>query len=298
MYRNFCSREEAQNLFEIENERQLNERLKTQDKLRKEDPLWDKKRSRNCIEFWLKKGLSKENAEIEVKKVMDEIHQKTSNKLKSNPEKYASKYPTKVDYYIERGFSEKEAKEKISKIQNRFSLKICIEKYGKEEGQKIFSDRQNKWLDTLNSKTEEEKIEINRKKLFNNSGYSKVSQELFWRIYDSFQNNDIRFEELNSEIIRYDKSNKKHYKYDYVDFTNKKCIEFNGDYWHCNPTKYNEDFIHPIMNIKAKQIWEKDIKKNKWMEERGYQILIIWESEYKKNPQQILEKCIRFINDK
>jgi G:T-mismatch repair DNA endonuclease (very short patch repair protein) len=118
----------------------------------------------------------------------------------------------------------------------------------------------------------------------------------FWRLYDNFQNNDIKFEELNSEIIRYDKLNKKHYKYDYVDFTLKKSIEFNGDYWHCNPIKYNEDFIHPIMNMRASEIWEKDAKKHKWLEERGYQLLIIWESEYRKYPQETFQKCLDFFN--
>ena len=53
MYRNMCSREEAEKLFKSENKRQLEERIRTQNKLRKKDPLWDKKRSRNCIEFWL-----------------------------------------------------------------------------------------------------------------------------------------------------------------------------------------------------------------------------------------------------
>jgi hypothetical protein len=298
MYKNMCSREEAENLFNIENKRQLIERIKKQNELRILDPSWDKKRSRNCIEFWINKGYSEEEAKIEVKKVMDEIHQKTSKKLKSNPEKYASKYPTKIEYYLDKGMTAEDAKIKISEIQNRFSLNKCIEKYGKEDGVRIFLDRQNKWMLTMENKTDEEKIEINRKKLFNNSGYSKVSQSLFWRIYDHFQNNDIRFEELNSEIIRYDKENKKHYKYDYIDFTSKKCIEFNGDYWHCNPIKYDENYIQPIMKVSAREIWQKDHLKNKWNIDRGYKVLTIWESEYRKYPQQTLEKCIRFINEK
>ena len=297
MYKNMCSREEAERLYELENKRQLEKRIKTQNKLRKQDPLWDKKRSRNCQEFWIEKGLSKEEADIEVKKVMDDIHKKTSIKLKSNPEKYASKYPTKVEYYIERGFKPEEAIDEISKIQNRFSFEKCIEKYGYDEGHVVFSDRQKKWKETLDNKTEEEKIEINRKKLFNNSGYSKVSQKLFWLIFDNFQNNNIRFEELNSEIIRYDEENKRHYKYDYVDFTNKKCIEFNGDYWHCNPKKYNENFQHPIIKSSACEIWNKDYLKIKWLENRGYQVLTIWESEYRKNPNETLQKCLDFLNN-
>jgi hypothetical protein len=297
MYRFNCSRADAEILFEKENVRQLEQRVKSHQKLRDADPLWDKRRSRNCQEFWISKGLSVEDAKIEVDKVMKEIHEKTSHKLKSNPDKYANKYPTKVEYYLKRGFTETEAKEKISIIQNRFSLKGCIEKFGESVGTLVWKKRQEKWKHTLDSKTDSEKIEINKKKLMNNSGYSKISQDLFWRVYDNFQSNDIHFEELNSEIIRYDKENKKHYKYDYVDFTTKKCIEFNGDYWHCNPMKYNEEFTHPIIKIKAKEIWEKDSLKNEWITQRGYKVLTIWESEYKKNPQQILEKCIKFIHE-
>jgi hypothetical protein len=32
------------------------------------------------------------------------------------------------------------------------------------------------------------------------------------------------------------------------------------------------------------------------IESKGYKVLTIWESEYRNNPQQTLEKCIKFIN--
>lgn len=297
MYRKFVSREEAEVIFEKENKRQLEERIKTQKKLRKNDPLWDKKRSRNCKEFWIEKGFSEEDAINKSKEVMNEIHEKTSHKLKSNPKKYASKYPTKVEYYLKKGYTESEAKKKISKIQNRFSKEICIQKYGDRKGIEIWLKRQEKWINTMDSKSDEEKVEINRKKLFNNSGYSKISQELFWKIHSNYKSNNIHFEELNCEVIRYDKKNEKHYRYDYVDFTLKKCIEFNGDYWHCNPIKYNENFNHPIIKMSANEIWEKDKMKIEWMENRNYSVLTIWESEYRKHPEETLKKCLSFLDE-
>ncbi len=296
MYRNMCSREEAGLLFEKENQRQLEERLKTQRSLRKEDPLWDKKRSRNCKEFWIEKGYSEEEAILKSKEVMNEIHEKTFKKFKENPEKYASKQPTRIEYYIKKGHTEEEAKKLISERQTTFSLDICIEKHGEEKGKVIWEERQRKWLDNLDSKSEEEKIEINRKKLFNNSGYSKISQKLFWEIHESYKLNNINFEELNSEVIRYDKINKKHYRYDYVDFTLKRCIEFNGDFWHCNPSKYNENYFHTIIKKTAKQLWENDSDKIKWLNSRGYEVLTIWESEYRKKPKETLEECLNFLN--
>jgi hypothetical protein len=188
MYRNMCSRIEAEKLFDIENQRQLAERTKTQNELRKIDPDWDRKRSRNCKEFWLNKGYSEEEAITMSKEVMDEIHLKTSIKLKSNPEKYAHKYPTKKEYYLQRGFTEEEANNKISSIQNRFSLEICIEKYGQIDGLKKWKERQLKWMNTMSSKSEAEKLDIiKRKSSYCKKNYSWISQKLFWKIYESYK---------------------------------------------------------------------------------------------------------------
>lgn len=297
MYKEMCSKDEAEILFK-QHKSQVNElKIRAQDELRKSDPSWDKKRSRNCKEFWLNKGFSEEEALEKTKEVMKEVHEKTSFKLKSNKEKYKTKYPTKVEYYVNKGFSIDEAKKIISERQKTFSLDICVQKYGQVMGEKVFKERQYKWMSNLDSKPIEEKIEISRKKLMNHSGFSKISQKLFWSIFDNFQNNNIRFEELNSEIVRYDKEYKMHYKYDFVDFTTKKCIEFNGDYWHCNPNKYDESFIHPVSKIKALDVWKKDELKIKWMEDRGFKVMTVWEHDYKENPQQVLNKCIEFIHE-
>jgi very-short-patch-repair endonuclease len=296
MYRNMCSREESEILFKLENERQLKQRTKTQRELRSSDPLWDKKRSRNCKEFWIERGYNEEEAILNVKEVMDEIHKKTSIKLKSNPEKYASKYPTKIEYYLERGYSEEEAKVKISEIQNKFSLQKCIEKYGKIDGLKLWKDRQIRWMNTMNSKTDSEKLDIlKRKSSYCKKNYSWISQQLFWSIYRNLSiKENIYFNDLNAEFII---SRDKTFIYDFVDNNSKKVIEFNGDYWHCNPEKYDKDYYHKHLKLYAKERWENDRIRNEKTFEYGYKILTIWESEYRKNPQQILEKCIKFIND-
>lgn len=295
MYRKICSREEAEKLFIIENGRQLKERIKSQNELRKNDSLWDKKRSRNCIEFWLNKGFTKDESEIKVKEVMKEIHQKTSKKLKDNPEKYAYKFPTKVEYYLKKGFSEEEGIKKISEIQNRFSLEKCIEKYGNEDGEKVWLNRQERWINTLNLKTEEEKIEINKKKL-TGAQYSPISQRLFWDIYNLVGNDKTKFAEQKKEFYLLS-DDKKWFAYDYVDMIRKKCIEFNGDFWHCNPEVFSSDDVHRVKNKKASDIWKIDEDKINSIKNIGYDILVIWESEYRKNPEETLKKCINFLNN-
>jgi hypothetical protein len=295
MYRNFISQEEAEKLFEIENKKNSELVKEAQSKKREEDPLWDKKRSRNCKEFWILKGYSEDDAILKVKEVMNEIHEKTFKKFKMNPEKYASKYPTKIEYYLERGYSEEEARIKISERQVTFSLKKCKEKHGEEEGKKIWEDRQRKWLDNLNSKSEEEKIEINRKKV-SGAYYSPISQTLFWDLYNIVGNSKTKFAELNKEFHILNESNL-WFSYDYVDMKRKKCIEFNGDFWHCNPSNFEPDYLHRVKNKTASEIWKSDEDKINLIKKLNYDILVVWESEYRKNPQQTLEKCIKFIND-
>ena len=68
MYRNMCSREEAELLFEIENKRQLDERIKTHNKLRNEDPNWDKKKKSQLYRVLAEKRIVYGSCQIEGKR--------------------------------------------------------------------------------------------------------------------------------------------------------------------------------------------------------------------------------------
>jgi hypothetical protein len=66
-------------------------------------------------------------------------------------------------------------------------------------------------------------------------------------------------------------------------------IEFNGDYWHCNPNKYDENYLNTKKNKTAKEIWEYDKNKLDLSNELGYINEVIWEQDYKKTPNIINE---------
>ncbi|MEK7499449.1 MAG: hypothetical protein AAB649_02490, partial [Patescibacteria group bacterium] len=56
-------------------------------------------------------------------------------------------------------------------------------------------------------------------------------------------------------------------------FREKKLIvEFNGDYWHCNPQKYAADFFHKNKQKTAQEIWEEDAKRQQVLEKNGYKV--------------------------
>lgn len=69
-------------------------------------------------------------------------------------------------------------------------------------------------------------------------------------------------------------------------------IEFNGDYWHCNPIKYEKDYFHQVKNMTAEQLWEYDKNKIDLIKSKGYNLEVVWESDYKKN-QNIINKILK-----
>jgi G:T-mismatch repair DNA endonuclease (very short patch repair protein) len=66
-------------------------------------------------------------------------------------------------------------------------------------------------------------------------------------------------------------------------------IEFNGDYWHCNPIKYSPDYFNKKKCMLAKDIWEYDKNKLYLAKNNGYACEVIWETDYKKNNNIVLE---------
>lgn len=69
-------------------------------------------------------------------------------------------------------------------------------------------------------------------------------------------------------------------------------IEYNGDYWHCNPKKYVADFLNKKKNMTAKELWKQDEKKKNIAIENNYKFIVIWESDYKKNKEVEIQKIL------
>lgn len=67
-----------------------------------------------------------------------------------------------------------------------------------------------------------------------------------------------------------------------VDFINKKTnhiIEINGDYWHCNPKIYADDFMHPYFKMTAMERRKLDEQRQAYLESLGYTVTVVWESD-------------------
>jgi len=66
-------------------------------------------------------------------------------------------------------------------------------------------------------------------------------------------------------------------------------IEYNGDYWHCNPNKYGPEFFNQKKNKYAKEIWLDDENRLQLIKNCGYNLEVIWEEDLKYNNNKILD---------
>lgn len=226
-----------------------------------------------CIEFYEKRYpyLSKE----EQLNMFNEFHKKISEKTKYF-------LNNKLECLLNKGLSIEDAKNRIEYLRYcaAFSLEKCIEKYGEKEGKEFWENRQRKWKESLRKNF----IEYGDGR----SPQSKFAKKFIIDICKYF-NIDIPTKE------KYITKNKKHYAYDLC--IGKAIIEFQGDFWHCNPTIYSEDFINNVSKLSAKEIWYKDELKKECAESLGYSVLYIWESDSISDYNKELNKCISFINN-
>ena len=250
--------------------------------------LFFKQRSQFSIEYWLKRGYSEEEGQQKISELQRKNSLRCSNKKKQNPEQYKDINSNQIGYWLKQGYSKDEAMEKVKERQSTFTLEKCIQKYGEIEGRKRFEERQKKWQNTLHDNGNM------------TVGYSKISQDLF-NVLLNFYEDDLKdyifYGSKNREyIIRHNGIN---YLYDFVDLNQRKIIEFNGVVYHAKPTLYKENDI-PIKfkgnYLTAKDIWEKDKIKANIAIENKFDILIIWEDEYKNNIEETIIKCKKFLN--
>jgi DNA-binding transcriptional MerR regulator len=243
-------------------EKNVNSKSKTTEKTRKE-------RSPFSKEFYDKKNIPQEQRAIFIK-----------DALKNR------EFDTRLEYYTKRGFSLEEAKKMLKDRQTTFSLEKCIKKYGEIEGTKKWKERQEKW-----------KRKVFNKNTHISKGISKLSEEIISKILFYNVNKDVLLYDKNEKFI-YDKDKHCVYKYDLTNKTNKRIIEVNGIFWHCKEGIYKEDYFHKIKNKTAKEIREMDAIKYDLAKTFGYKILIIWEDDYKNNPEETIKKCVSFIYEK
>ena len=203
-----------------------------------------------------------------------------------------------VKYWIKKGYSEDEAKQRVSERQRTFTLEKCIAKYGEEDGIKRYTERQTKWSAKIEEQYQQglfSKIPHSQ----NSNIYSKFEKDIVDNIIESldidindiycYKTSQFRLENTNEDCKN------KIFSYDLT--IGNKIIEFNGDFWHMNPDMYDSDYVHPYSNFSAEEKWEIDEIKLNCAFQNGFEVLTIWEQEYNENKEATIQKCVEFLTN-
>lgn len=211
-------------------------------------------------EFWVeKKGLSESEAKRRARQNQSEAHKNR------NSESYESIWQT--EFWMDKGLSEEKAKQKVSEIQSRNSKNAS-----RFEGKSHTEESKRKIASSMSSVIDGKKSEwIDH---FNSKGFgSKLERE----VADWIQQNITSDIEQNVEVETGD----------VVDIlAGNKIVEVYGDFWHCHPDMFDENDDHPVLEQTAETIRKQDEERKRRIEQNGYEVMKVWETEWNDNEQE------------
>ena len=79
-------------------------------------------------------------------------------------------------------------------------------------------------------------------------------------------------------------------------------MEFYGDFWHMNPKLFKNTSINSVNKKSAEEIWSIDKIRNEALKSLGWDVIIVWESEFKNNPigtvESVTKKILEIVVEK
>ena len=204
---------------------------------------------------------------------------------------------------MNKGFTEEEAKEKIVELMPKSNVEWFIEKYGEEEGKKRFLARSEKYKNTMNSKSDEEKIEIIKKRAKRPHKISKSSIKFFKEVLRRLESENIIFDNKRifmdtNEYMLYDHKMTTVYFYDFCLKDLMIIIEFNRIMYHPHYTITGDDLENwssLFYKIPGPVQRARDLRKEELAKENGFDYLVIWDND---EIESSINKAINLIKSK
>lgn len=233
----------------------------------------------------------------EYKGMTDEEFKRYNNSraitLKNMIKKYGKEEGTKV-------FNEYREKQRYKKSKQRY-----IDEFGEEEGLKIFNEINKKKIQSLENFQRKYGKEEGLRRYCDflasrRCSFSKMASSLFRKTESSLNRNDITYiyQPKTEEFSIYQKN--RSFFYDFCIPELKFIVEFNGDVFHGNPQLFNEsDCPNPFdRTLTAKQMWSNDKEKIDLARSKGFEVMVIWERDYRNDPGTIVNDIIKTISEK
>lgn len=264
----------------------------------------------NKTKTWIDAGYTLEESIKIVQKVQTDRAIKASAKTKGT----SCHTVRSTEFWMNKGFSEDEAKEKVRAIQTTNGIEFYKKKYP-ETYEEEFTKRIEKWKTSL---LKLDQVDLNLKKSHSIEG--ALARGLSYEeAVDVYQSNIERMRALRKKPSKisqkmcnmlgdrldgtcyYQEKNYEKlisgYKVDFYHKESKTVVEFYGDFFHRNPRLYESSFT--AFDITSSDRWEYDAKResNISKSEEVNKLLIVWESDFRKNPERVVQKIIGEIKN-
>lgn len=234
------------------------------------------KNGASCLtkKYWINKGCTEEDA----KKKVSELQKHNCKKhLEKNNLREGSHFCN--EYWVARGYTKEDAEKKVSELQIKLSAKS------------------SKFLGCVRTDDQKERISLSLKKMIGGIGrgvWAKHFGEFNGRSKSEIDFYNFIKENIDNSILA--NIPVRDYIVDIV--KDKKIIEFYGDFWHANPQIFNKDKIlkDHLGGVRVvNDIWKRDEKRIKFLKDVGYEVLVIWESDWNKNKEECIEKIRKYM---
>lgn len=207
------------------------------------------------------------------------------------------------EYWLRQGYSEKEAKDIIYSKMAHNSIEYFVGKYGEKEGLERYNARMKKFLETWNSKSDDELADIYKRRTKVPHKTSKASKTFFENCMETlYKEYNITLGKVfydDNEYYLYDKENKSLYFYDFCDMENKIIVEYNGYKFHPYKNVQGDDLKNwrsLFFGIEGEYQRKRDFDKQKLAESMGFKYLVVWDIE---DPQLSLNNFLKlYISNK
>lgn len=120
-------------------------------------------------------------------------------------------------------------------------------------------------------------------------GISKREREVLGFLMEQLDYESPKTGDKRSNLQHSVQDKEEHRTY-YVDFMIEDkgvIVEFNGDYWHCNPKKYDASYLHEHKKMTAQEIWDYDAHRKERIEQiTGCRVITVWEYDWIKRKEK------------
>lgn len=172
-----------------------------------------------------------------------------------------------------------------------------------KEGERIQWNKGKKWSETYTNEQIEQLYEIlhseeRGRKISNKLKGVPKSEEHVKKIIERMNSGEFSISSKNEEkfIEEFIKPLGIEFKHQYyikeikqfadVFIPSKNTIiEYDGDFWHCNPNKFKNG---PKYEIQSKKV-NKDLIKAQWCKENGVKLIRFWESDVLENVKNVID---------